>query len=150
MNTTQEKTYDFLKHHKFAVLSTATEDAKPWGAAIYYVVDEKLNFYFLTHTGTKKYGNIHEQPYVAITVADDDQQTTVQAAGKISEVGIGQEHDDAFRLLVEVHPPGQYLWVPPVSKLHNGDSVLLKITPEQVQLSVFHPTQNKPEIHKVI
>ncbi|HSX32614.1 MAG TPA: pyridoxamine 5'-phosphate oxidase family protein [Candidatus Saccharimonadales bacterium] len=150
MNKAQEKAYEFLKNHKFAVLSTATEDAKPWGAAVYYAVDKELNFYFLTHTGSKKYRNLQEQPNAAVTVVDDNAQTTVQAAGTITTIDMGQEHDDAFRTLVGIHPPGQYAWVPPVSKLHNGDSVLLKLTPDHLQMSVFYPAQSEPDIQKVV
>ena len=150
MNKPHAEAYDFLKKHKFAILSTASKDASPWGAAIYYTVDKDLHFYFLTHTASKKYKNIQEHPQAAITVVDDNAQTTVQAAGKIKEVPMGDEQNEAYRMIIEIHPPGEYKWTPPVSKLHNGDTMLLRFTPDHLQLSVFTPSQSTPNIKKII
>lgn len=150
MNTSHQKTYDFLKAHPCGVLSTASKDGLPWGAVVYYVADERLNFYFLTHTSSKKYKNLQEQPHAALTVADNDQQTTVQAAGKIATLEIGDEMNDAYRKIVEIHPPGEYSWVPPVSKLHNGETMVLKLTPTHVRFSKFIPSQSEPHIEEVI
>lgn len=149
MSKAQDKAYKFLTEHRLAVVSTVSAETKPWGTAVYYVVDEKLHFYFLVHTESKKYDNIHLQPTAAITVADDDAQTTVQAVGKVTVVKIGQEHDSVFRMLATIHPPGQYSWVPPVSKLHNGKTALLRLAPESMRLSVFHPKRTTPDIYKI-
>src|SRR6266568_4105408 len=139
MDSKYKEVHDFLLSHKFAALSTASKDARPWGATIYYVVDEKLNFFFLTHVNSKKYHNLQEQPQAAITIADDNTQSTVQAAGAVTEVPLGPEHDHAFRMLVLVHPPGQFEWVPPVAKMHTGEILLMKLTPESLRFSNFTP-----------
>ena len=48
-------------------------------------------------------------------------------------------------LLALVHPPGQFSWVPPVSKIHDqGATTVLKLTPETLQLSHFKPETNRP------
>src|SRR6266542_4268696 len=135
----------FLNEHKLAVLSTASEKGEVWGAAVYYVVDEKLNFYFFTHVESKKYRNLKEHPQVALTVTDDYAQTTVQASGEVAEVPMGEELNAAYRKLVLVHPPGQFSWVPPVSKLHDqGEMTVLKLTPHMLQFSHFKPETNRP------
>lgn len=144
------KAYDFLHNRKLAVLSTTGQGGRPWGAAVYYVVDEKLHIYFLTHTGSQKYENLKSQGYAAITIADDVTQTTVQAAGKVAVVEIGAEHDKAYRKLALVNPPGQFKWVPPVSKLHNGESILCRLTPDHLQLSIFDPEYEEPDVQKII
>lgn len=137
MEPKRKEAYDFLTSHKFAVLSTADKDGRPWGATIYYIVDEDFNFYFFTRAQSKKYRNIQERPEVAITISDNGEQTTVQAAGMVSEVPLGPEHDHAFRLLSLIHPPGQFEWIPPVTKIQNGEMLLLKLAPQHMRFSDF-------------
>lgn len=137
MNQEYKEAYDFLLDHKFAVLSTASKLAEPWGSTIYYAVDEKLNFFFLTHARSTKYHNLQEQPRAGITVADDNEQTTVQARGVVTEVPLGPEHDHAFRMLARIHPPGQFEWVPPITKMDAGEIVLMRLVPETLRFSDF-------------
>ncbi|HSX29265.1 MAG TPA: pyridoxamine 5'-phosphate oxidase family protein [Candidatus Saccharimonadales bacterium] len=150
MDTPHKETYEFLKNHTCGVLSTASKEGKPWGAAIYYAADEQLRIYFLTHKGSRKFENIDEHPQAALTVVDNDAQTTVQAAGTVELVPIGNEHDEAYRMLVQIHPPGEYRWVPPVSKLHDGEIMLCRFTPQHLQLSTFDPDKSKADVHKII
>lgn len=142
--TSHQKARDFLKEHKVAVISTVSEKGEAWGAAIYYVVGQNFTLYFFTHEGSKKYQNLKAHPQASITVVEDFQQTTVQAAGKVTEVPMGEELDMAYRLLVQIHPPGQFSWVPPVSKIHDqGSMTVLKFVPDEVQFSQFKP--DKPQ-----
>ena len=135
----------FLEQHKLGVLSTVSDKGEVWGAAIYYAVDEQLNFYFFTHIETRKYHNLKEHPQVALTVVDDYAQATVQATGQVTELPMGEEMNEAYRKLALVHPPGQFSWVPPVSKIHDqGATTVLKLTPETLQLSHFKPETNRP------
>lgn len=137
MKTTYKEPYDFLSQHKLAVLST-TADKGVWGAAIYYVIDDTLTFYFFTKTESKKYQHILKDPHVAITVADDEAQTTVQAAGRAEELSIGEELNEAYRKLAQIHPPGEISWKPPVSKLNDdGQTVVLKLQPTILQFAEF-------------
>jgi len=145
MSEAHETALAFLKEHKLCVLSTVSNDGEVWGAAIYYIVDEQLNFYFFTHVDTKKYRNLKEHPQVALTVADDYAQTTAQVAGRVTEIPLGEELDALYRKLAFIHPPGQFSWVPPVSKIQDqGEMKVLKLTPEILQLSHFKPTTNRP------
>lgn len=138
--TSHQKAQAFLEEHKVAVLSTVSEKGEAWGAAVYYAVDKDLTFYFFTHVGSKKYRNLQAHPQAALTVADDYQQTTVQASGKITELPMGEEMNMAYRLLVQIHPPGQFSWVPPVSKIHDQGSIaVLKFIPDDMQFSQFKP-----------
>jgi nitroimidazol reductase NimA-like FMN-containing flavoprotein (pyridoxamine 5'-phosphate oxidase superfamily) len=137
---THKEAFTFLNGHKLGVLSTVSENGAAWGAAIYFVVDDTLNFYFFTHIKSKKYNNITKHPQAGLTIADDAEQTTVQVSGKVTEVQTGDELDMAYSKLVHVHPPGQLSWVPPVSKdLDTKPIVLLKLTPEKLLFSVFKP-----------
>jgi len=132
-----KKPYHFLDKHKVAVLSTSDGKNEILGAAIYYAADKSLNFYFLTRTGSKKYEHIRKNPHCALTVADDDTQATVQVTGIVEEVPIGEEQNEAYRKLVLVHPPGEFSWRPPVSKLTDGGTVLLRLRPSVLQYADF-------------
>ena len=80
----REEAHEFLKSHPMAVISTVSEDNKPWGAAIYAVADDEFNFFFVTRQKTAKYQNIDENSVVALTFADPESQTTVQVSGRVS------------------------------------------------------------------
>jgi len=139
MDPKHQEAYTFLQAHKLGVLSTQSSEGQLWGAAIYYYVDDRFNFYFLTHTDTQKYRNLREYPRVALTVADDYTQTTVQTAGGVTELPPGDERDDIFQKLTAIHPAGQYSWVTPVKKMSEGEVALMKLTPDVLQFSNFKP-----------
>lgn len=138
MKESYKEPYDFLSRHHLAILSTSDGKNDVWGAAIYYAVDESLTFYFFTKTGSKKYHNILKNPQVAITIVDDDAQATVQASGRAEEVSEGHELNDAYRRLVQVHPPGEFSWKPPVSKLEDsGSTAVFRLQPTMLQFAEF-------------
>jgi hypothetical protein len=88
-----------------------------------------MHFYFLTHIESKKYHNFQHNPKAAITVVDDELQTTVQVTGELTEVPIGDEDTVAYHKLALLHPPGESTWTIPVSKMDTGRATLLKLTP---------------------
>ncbi|MCW2763413.1 MAG: hypothetical protein JWR85_3614 [Marmoricola sp.] len=47
-----QKVHAFLRQHHMGVLSTVSSDGEPWGAAIYFIVDEDFTFYFVTRAET--------------------------------------------------------------------------------------------------
>lgn len=151
MDKKHNEVYEFLNGHKLGILSTVSSQASPDGAAIYYVVDEAFNFYFLTHITSQKYKNISEQSHAALTVVDDYAQSTVQVNGTVAEVAEGEEYDEAWRKIAHVHPPGQFAWVTPVSKIHDSEARLLKLTPQSLRFSNFSPEKNDgPQIEQII
>ena len=117
---------------------------------MYYVVDENLNFFFLTHDGSEKCSNLRARPQAALTVADDYSQTTVQCEGLVAEVPLGPEHDHVFRMITAIHPPGQFAWIPPVTKMQTGGILLFKLIPERLRFSNFTPEQGEADILEVI
>lgn len=119
------------------VLSTVSEDGKPWGSAITFAVDEDLNFFFMTRMGTLKYKNIEANPVVSLTIADETDQITVQSVGKISRVEAKDYMDVAFKKLAHVKPRGDSQWMPPVIKVHKGDYMILQYTPSHLQYADF-------------
>lgn len=74
----------------------------------------------------------------SLTVVDDEAQTTVQAVGDITELDdTSVEHSEAFGKLALVRPPGEVSWTPPVSKMSNGETVVLRLRPSSVQFTDF-------------
>ena len=141
--------HTFLKDHKLGVLSVSTPDGKPWGAAIYCVFAHDA-FYFLTHTESEKYKLLRSNPNAAIVVTDDYKQITVQASGVVSEIELGDEHDEIMRFVAGVHPPGQFAWVPPVSKMHDGGTALIKLAPERIMYSKFNTQNGEPYVVDIL
>ena len=128
-----------------AVLSTASANGKPWGAAIICTSDEDFNFFFMTRAGTLKYKNLEANPIAAITIADAENQTTVQAVGKISKVAAKDTVDVVFKKLARAKPRDGFQWVPPVIKVHKGDYMILRLTPTNLQYANYK--QTKSDIH---
>lgn len=145
MKDTFTEPYEFLARHKVAVLSTADSAGKVWGAAIYYAVNESLTFYFFTKKGSKKYEHILQNPNAAVTVVDDSEQATIQASGKIEEVP-DEEQNGAYQKLALVHPPGEFSWKPPVSKM-DGETILLQLRPTALQYANFQSDSHDSSDH---
>lgn len=139
-----KKVHDFLKHHPMGVLSTTSEDNKPWGAAIYYVADEDFNFFFATRAKTLKYENISNNPSVALTIADEASQTTVQVAGNISRVPAEDYMDIVFDKLASIKPKDDRHWTPPMTKIHSGDYMVMKLTPTKLHYADYE--QFNPDV----
>lgn len=140
-----KKVHNFLKHHNMGVLSTVSASGEPWGSAVTFAHDEDLNFFFMTRSNTLKYKNIEANPTVALTVADEKDQVTVQAVGTITRVAAKDYMDVIFKKLASAKPRGDYHWVPPVIKVHKGDYMILQFTPKRLQYADFK--QKKSDIH---
>lgn len=145
MKADKKQTYEFLKRHHLGVLSTVASDSWPWGSAIYYVVDEKLNIFFVTRKETYKYQNLQKSPYAALTVTDEEKQITVQLAGEISKVPVEDYMDIIFNKLGSIHPNNDINWSPPIEKVHKGDYIPLRITPSKLQYADFKKPTTDPD-----
>jgi len=62
-------------------MSIATWDKKLWTATVYYVIDNKFNFYFLSEPGTMHCQNIAKSAQVACTITHSSQKVTVKKIG---------------------------------------------------------------------
>lgn len=139
MNATQNHAhvYKFLKTHHMGILSTVAEDGKPWGSAIYFAVDDDFNVFFVTRMETFKYQNLEKVPFAAMTVVDEEKQTTVQLMGKISKVPVKDYMDIVFTKLVAIRPDDDINWAPPIEKIHKGDYMPLQLTPTKLQFADY-------------
>jgi uncharacterized pyridoxamine 5'-phosphate oxidase family protein len=144
--TTREEVLRFLRSHHMGVLSTVSQDGKPWGAAIYFLVDDELTFYFVTRAETYKYKNLEDNPYVALTIADEPGQTTVQLAGKVTPLPFEHYQEIVFREMPkQIKPEGDETWEFPIDKLKAGDFMPMVLTPDKLQFADYKHV--KPEKH---
>lgn len=132
-----QKVHSFLHHHHMGVLSTVGNDGKPWGSAIYFIADEKFTFYFVTRAETYKYHNLEANPHVALTVADEVNQTTVQLAGSVTPLPYEDYLDVVFRKMSKVRPANDHEWFPPIDKLRAGNYMPLVLTPAKLQYANY-------------
>jgi nitroimidazol reductase NimA-like FMN-containing flavoprotein (pyridoxamine 5'-phosphate oxidase superfamily) len=141
----RQKVQHFLKQHPMGVLSTVNDDGKPWGAAVYYVTDEDFNLYFVTRAETLKYQNLQDNPSVALTIADEPNQTTVQVAGAVSELPVEDYMDVVFTKLAAIRPKDDAHWAPPMSKLKAGNYMPFKLVPTRLQYADYK--DRKSDVH---
>lgn len=146
---THQHVHSFLKQHPLGVLSTITTDGTPWGSAIYYVADESFHFYFVTRVETIQFQNLDKNPQAAVTVADNDSQTTVQASGIISKVAAREYLNNIFDRLTTSRDEDDQYWVPPASKFDTAHFVPLCLTPTWLQYANFKQSKSSKTAHYI-
>jgi nitroimidazol reductase NimA-like FMN-containing flavoprotein (pyridoxamine 5'-phosphate oxidase superfamily) len=134
---THQKVYEFLKHNPMGVLATVSSDGKPWGAAVYFVVDQDLTIYFVTRADTFKYQNIEERPFASLTVVDEEHQRTAQMAGEVTKLPYEQYMDIFFGRLEKVAREETDGWAPPLHKVHAGNYIPLVLKPTKLQYADY-------------
>jgi uncharacterized pyridoxamine 5'-phosphate oxidase family protein len=140
-----QKVHTFLRQHPMGILSTVADDGTPWGSAIYYVCDEHFKFYFVTRVETFKYDNIDKNPLAALTVADNESQTTVQVTGSVTRLAVKDYMDIVFGKLAHIRPKDDATWAPPLEKLHDGNYMPLVLSPTKMQFADYKDL--KSDIH---
>jgi uncharacterized pyridoxamine 5'-phosphate oxidase family protein len=137
MDADRKNALTFLKNHKLGVLSTVTE-GDPSGAVIYYVVNDDLTVYFLTHVESNKYQHLKTYPTAALTIFDEALQATVQMTGEVHEATDDDEQNVAFQRLAIIHPPSTASWAPPISKMKDDSLIaVMKLTPDFMQYADY-------------
>jgi general stress protein 26 len=134
---TKEKAKQFLLEHPMAIVSTVGEDHKPHAAAIFYIVDEEFNFYFITRTETQKYKDMLAKPNSAFTVADVGSQLTIQGSGELNVVRNDALIETVYKKLARLRPLSDSDWLPPIIKLRKGHYVIIKFKPTWLRIADY-------------
>ena len=66
----------------------------------------------------------------------------MQAGGTISKVPSKDIIDIVFKKLAAIRPKGDINWLPPVIKVHQGDWMILKLTPTYAQFANYKEIKN--------
>ncbi len=109
LNTYEQKAESILFHNKYMVVSTSDGEGNPWGAVVFYVFDEKYNFYFLSAMDSLHAKNAMETHKVSLVIFDSTvplgSYDEVQVEGKISAIS-GPELKKAIDLYCKKLFPG--------------------------------------------
>lgn len=133
----KKRALEFLHAHDICTLSTVSDDNTPESAAMYYAVDNDLNFYFLTKDNTSKYKNIENNKKASVVVMDSKTDQCIQMEGTGTVLPGASKTDPGVEKLFEVLADHSRYWSPPVIQLHGGETIVIKIKPEKMRFSDF-------------
>ncbi len=148
-NITKDYVYSFLNLSHLAVIGTTSPNNIPHLTTMFYVVDQELNFYFITRSETQKAKNIAIKPYAAIVVSDMNNYITVEAHGRVlavDDVGKIKSTVEMFNQLYKqeglIEKDKLFNWPPPIEKIESGEITIFMLKPEHLQYDDY--SKNSP------
>ncbi len=121
----------FLGSQYFMSLATTGDGGTPHVSVLLYLLDDDLNFYFITHGETRKVMDLRKNPSVAGEVHSVP-EWYIQFHGTATELK-GKEADDVMERFAEKALTLKDLW-PPFFMSTSTDQVAYKITPSWLRL----------------
>jgi Pyridoxamine 5'-phosphate oxidase/Bacterial PH domain len=136
-----EDALNFLRTHDTGVLSTLGANDEIHGSTVHYAMGASGQLFILTKAGTAKAHAIFAHRQVAFTVYDALAVQTVQLQG-VAQIEAGQSVKDwAWRMLTRPRLYGDAMQLPPVTDLHEGAFMLIRLTPTYVRFSDYKTTK---------
>jgi len=132
-----ERARGFLQTHDTGVLSTLSRNDDIHGAVVHYIMNNHGHIFVLTKAGTQKTHDIMARPDVAFTVYDTDHLQTIQLQSHAQIEPTQKIKDWVFNNIVQPHTYGDKKHMPPVTKLHHGAFIILRIVPTSAHFSDF-------------
>ncbi len=132
MNYSTDMALKFLKEHDVAVLSTVDSKGSVHGAVVYYVVGMNDYIYILTKNSSSKARNITGHGQVALTVYEPGTEETVQLSGHAEFETDLKVANDIFKQIVKPRFYRGTSNLPPVTKIVEGDYVVIRIATKLV------------------
>lgn len=134
-NSDYVKLMRYVEHNPAAVLSTIGDDG-PLGAVVYVVVASHGTLCFVTKNQTRKYANIMKHPEVSLTFFNEKEGTTLQATGQAFVAANTDLKDYVLEKMRKVHAI-MAEWLPPITKLADGEYVVIGIELTYARLTEF-------------
>lgn len=122
----REQLVSFLGSNFIAVLSTA-DDNKPTASPVVYVVDEDLNFYFVTNIDTYKAKNILKNPNVSMCIWEFSNMS-VQLDGTATKVEDEAKQEWVIEKFSDAATKDPNFWAP-IFRIKRGDYAVFKVKP---------------------
>lgn len=141
MSDSSSRAVDFLTKNHVGVLATASRSGVPHAAAIYFVTDSDLNFFFITKQDTEKSKNLKDNPQASLAVYDAKTQTTLQVQGEATADDDPQHFMNVFTQILKISMDFSEGASPPATKLKAGEYKLYRLAPKSVRIAEY----NKPE-----
>jgi general stress protein 26 len=133
-----EKIASYIDNNPVAILGTIDENGGPYGAAVYLCADpHHPKAYLLTKNETRKFKNLSQRNKVSLTIANQKENSTLQATGRASVTHDSEILDMVLKKMVRANPFASE-WVPPVSKLEAGQYAVVQIDLEYARLAEFN------------
>lgn len=108
-NLVRREALEFLKSHDTMVISTVSPSNDPQAAVIYYVVDEKFNFYFMTSLGSRKCENLRANGKIAFVIGAGPEIVTMQGGGTAEPLD-EQEAQVFYKLIERIALKSPWQW----------------------------------------
>lgn len=140
---TKAEVQAFLKENFVMSLATAV-DNKPAVAPLIYVIDDELNFYFVTYRHTLKAQNLVMNPQCAVTVWEF-LKMSIQATGEASIVEDEAKKEWVINAFADAATKDPSFWAP-IFRIKRGDYCVFKIKPTWLRvLDLSHNTVRQEE-----
>jgi general stress protein 26 len=133
----EQRIYDFLIDNPTGVLSTASPDCEPHGVVVYFTIDKQFIVFFLTRTGTRKYDNLTHNNHVMLTVFEPHTRTTVQLAGKATELHDRSAINAVAGSVTAIGHKTSDVGLLPIMRLSAGDFTAFRIDPVQIRMARY-------------
>ena len=122
---------EFLREHKFSILSTGRRDGSPQASMVGHATDGNDVLVVFART-TAKYRNIVRQPRVALSVPDGRRVLTIYGDGELVEKD--PDRVDAFRLILGAFGVPEQQRDEMAKGIDAEGRVILRIHPSSVDL----------------
>lgn len=126
----------YIKAHPLIVLGTVDINGHPCGAAVYAYAKSAETLYFVTKSDTQKYRNIQHTPYVSVTIAHAENNSTLQATGRAVTVENPDVIGDVMENMAEIYSHSAD-WLPPIAKISAGPYEVVEITLTSARLAEY-------------
>ena len=129
----QKEVLQFLRDNSTAVVATCYDDV-PYGATVYFVVDNDFNFYFITRHNSNKYLNIHRNSKVAMVIGFGPEATTAQIEGAGELItDIDDAADIKERIQEHLGNDFTHHWpIEEITRYMDRKPALFKVTPSKI------------------
>ena len=133
----------FLKE-QFVMEVATSENNKPSASVVIYVVDEDLNFYFVTQSNSYKAQHLLKNPQISMVVWDF-LKMSVQADGIASVVEDEAKKSWVVDAFADAATRDSNFWAP-IFRIKRGDYMIFKIVPTWMRvLDLTHSTVRQKE-----
>ena len=103
----KEVTKELIAKADYLSLST-TDGTNPWATPLYFAVDEKFNFYFVSRKDTLHSKNLYKNPNVSFCIFNSEDKAFtaqgLQATGIAHEVGLAEALQGLTVIYKKKHP----------------------------------------------
>lgn len=144
MDTAKVRAKEFIAENPLGVMATLSSTNEPETAAVYCVLDDDMNLYFLSASKTRKLDNIEQRPAVSITFMSEAGMQTLQVQGKghvlatpVSAIEFNRVPKPIVDALIDIHIKQRDAWPTPAFKTGGGTQYFVRIAPTWMRLADF-------------